>query len=77
MTCKGCTASIARQDCVSKLLRVCPPLKGKGEKERVAEEGEERGEKGRKGKRRVGEGRKGQEKGKGMEGQESVRRYTF
>ena len=26
MTCKGCTASVARQDCVAMLLRVCPPL---------------------------------------------------
>ena len=26
MTCKGCTASGARYDCVAKLLRVCPPL---------------------------------------------------
>ena len=26
MTCKGCTASVARQDCVAKLQRVCPPL---------------------------------------------------
>ena len=24
MTCKGCTASVAHQDCVAKLLRVCP-----------------------------------------------------
>ena len=27
MTCKGCTARVARQDCVAKLLRVCPPLR--------------------------------------------------
>ena len=24
--CKGCTASVARQNCVAKLPRVCPPL---------------------------------------------------
>ena len=28
MTCKGCTASVARQDCVAKSLRVCRPNKG-------------------------------------------------
>ena len=27
MTCKGFTARVARQDCVTKLLRVCPPLR--------------------------------------------------
>ena len=26
MTCKGCTATVPRQDCVTKLLRVCTPL---------------------------------------------------